>query len=211
MNKFWFATAATLSIASNVGAQTKSWQEFLNGGRLTYSTAENPKAKGVEASFDYPKSWNGMNGKRPNIIYQVTSESGNGLELCNLSVRELNLPADYVVTQKEAADFFDAETYKSMVPSSGKFIEGAKTTIDGQPAAWINFESQMNRAGIDIRTLWIMYPVYVDKRLFILNCGVGDSTEKPRADLHRRYLNFLPLFQQMANSIVIHSKWKNRR
>jgi len=73
-------------------AQQSSLQQFLNGERLTYSTAGSPKAKGIQMSFEYPSSWGGADGKRPNTLYQVTSEKGKGLELCNLVIKDLNLP-----------------------------------------------------------------------------------------------------------------------
>jgi len=61
-----------------VFAQQSSLKRFLNGERLTYSTVGNPKAKGIEMSFDYPSSWGGADGRRPNTLYQVTSEKGKG-------------------------------------------------------------------------------------------------------------------------------------
>ncbi len=192
-------------------AQTESWKEFMGGKRAVYNSAGDPKAKGVEVSFDYPKSWSGQAGKRPNTLIQVTSQAGKGLELCNMNIKELPLPAGYAVTQQDLDEFFDPKELKDLLPDGAIFIKGARTTIDGQPAAWIHASMEMDRAGAKIRMLWLMFPVYYDKKLITFGCSVGDSASKPAEDLQRRYRAFAPLFQQLANSIVIHSKWKPRR
>ena len=204
--------AAWLSIAVSLSsyAQPISWTEFMGGKRATYTSGGNPKAKGVEVSFDYPVSWGGTDGKRPNTLYQVTSESGKGLELCNLVIKDIPLPVGYTVSPQDVAELFEPPSLRDFTPSGARFITGAKTTIDGQPAAWVHFIQEMDRAGIQLRMMWIMYPVYFDKKLIIFSCSVGDSASKPAEELQRRYKAYFPLFQQMANSFVIHSKWKRR-
>jgi len=207
-----FQIAALLSVAVSLSsyAQPISLTEFMSGKRSTYASDGNPKAKGVEVSFDYPVSWGGADGRRPNTFYQVTSEGGKGLELCNLVIKDIPLPVGYTVTPQDVAQLFDPHSLKDFSPNDTQFMTGAKTTIDGQPAAWINFVQEMDRAGIQIRMIWITYPIYIDKKLIIFGCSVGDSASKPTEELQRRYKVYFPLFQQMANSIVIHSKWKGR-
>lgn len=202
----WLSVFISLSAYS----QTNSWTEFMGGKRATYTTAGNPKAKGVEVSFDYPIGWAGADGKRPNTLYQVTSDSGKGLELCNLVIKDIPLPVGYTLTAQDVAEFFEPSGLKDFAPNGSQFIAGARTTIDGQPAGWVQFAQEMDRAGSQLRMMWLTFPIYFDKRLLIFSCSVGDSASKSPEEIHRRYKAFFPLFQQMANSLVIHSKWKRR-
>ena len=210
MRVFYFA--ALLSLASSISAyaQPISWTEFIGGKRDVYTSNGNPKAKGVELSFDYPTSWSGAEGKRPNTLYQVTSEGGRGLELCNLVIKDIPLPMGYTVTPQDIVELFDTQGLRDLAPAGSQFIGAAKTTIDGQPAAWVHFSQDMDRAGIQLRMKWITYPIYIDKKLMVFSCGVGDGANKSTEELQRRYKAYFPLFQQMANSLVIHSKWKRR-
>lgn len=198
----------SLLFSEDTLAQQSDLQRFINGERITYSTAGNPKAKGIEMSFDYPASWAGAEGKRPNTLYQVTSEKGRGLELCNLVIKEINLPPGAKITSQDIEELFDPKGLKDFVPAGNRFIAGKRTTLDGQPGAWVQFSQDADRAGVSLQMIWLMFQAYYDRRLIIFSCGVGDSGVKPRQLVQRRFEVNLPLFQQIANSIIIQSKWK---
>lgn len=189
-------------------AQQSSLQRFLNGERLTYSTAGNPKAKGIEMSFDYPSSWSGVDGRRPNTLFQVTSEKGKGFELCNLVIKDLNLPPGTEVTAQDIKELFDPKDLKDFVPPGGRFIAGKRTTIDGQPGAWVQHSQDVDRAGISLQMVLLTYQIYFDRRIINFNCSVGDGGDKPRELVQQRFKSALPLFQQIANSIIIQSRWR---
>lgn len=188
--------------------QQAAWLEFMSGQRATYSSKGSAKAKGLEISFDYPVSWSGADGRRPNTLYQVTSNFGKGLELCNLVIRELPLPAGYTPTRSEVLELFEARALPGLIPAGSTYIGGAPTQLDGQLGAWINFSHDMDRAGIALRMQWLAFHFYYEKRLVNFSCAVGASGKTPTQDVRDRYRTFLPLFQQMANSLIIHSKWK---
>lgn len=200
----------TLLLALNAHGQSSSWAEFSSGKRASYTSASNPKAKGVEVSFEYPASWAGEEGKRPNVVYQVTSERGRGLELCNLVINDLFVPAGRTLTERDFAELFEPAGLKDFVPPGAHFVAGSRTTIDGQSAAWVHYTHVVNGAGLAAKMAWITFPIYYDKKLLALSCAVGRGGTATDAELERRYREHLPLFQQMANSLVIHSKWKRR-
>lgn len=208
MKVIYITVLLSVFFAFNSNAQPESWTQYIDGKRHTYTSLNNSKAKGLEVSFEYPISWGGADGKHPNTLYQVTSENGKGLELCNLLIKNIPFPAGYTVTPHDITEFFEPSGLKEFLPRGAQFIKGAKTTIDGEPAAWINFSNEMDRAGIQLRMMWIMYPVYIDKKLLIFSCSVGGGASLPATELQKRYNEYFPLFQQMASSLVIHSKWK---
>lgn len=209
MMKQWaLSIAFGISIPATAFAQPNEWTDFMAGKRNTYNTSGNPKSRGIELSFDYPISWRGAEGKRPNTLYQVTSDNGRGLDVCNLVIKEIPLPANYVVSPAEAASLFEPSGLRSFVPHDANFIAGDQTTIEGQPAGWVNFTQEVNRAGIALRLISLNYTIYYDKKLIAFGCMVGDGAENPPDRLQKRYKEYSSLFQQMANSIVIQSKWK---
>lgn len=189
-------------------AQSEGWSDFTNGKRITYTTLGNLKAKGLEVSFQYPQSWAGVEGRRPNTLFQVTSAGGKGLEICNLVIKAIPLPADYVPSKQEIAEMFIPSELPGFMPDGARYLGGAPTTLDGQPGAWINYIQEMDRAGMQLRLIFISYATYFDKRMILFNCSVGDTSNKPRSELEARYRANLPLFQQFANSLIIVSKWR---
>ena len=197
------------ALSASAFAQQLAWSEFMAGERDSYSTKGVEKGQNLEVSFDYPASWSGADGRRPNTLYQVTSDKGKGLEFCNLVIRELALPSDHTPTRAEAEELFEPEILTNYVPAGASFIDGAPTQLDGQPGAWIHFSQDMNRAGTSIRMQWVAFPIYYDGKLITFSCGVAASGATPANIVQDRYSNFLPLFQQMASSLIVHSRWKS--
>ncbi len=197
-------TVILSTAGSNVLAQQEAWGEFMSGQRSTYSSAGVEKARNLEISFDYPISWAGGAGRRPNTLYQVASNHGKGLEICSLIVRPIP------ISGIDMTELFEPNGLAELVPPGGLFIDGRPTELDGQPGAWITFSQTMDRAGIPIQMVGIMYLAYYEDNLIILGCVVGADAGLPPAVIQVKYLKFFPLFQQIANSIIIHSKWKTR-
>lgn len=205
-----FASVLLLAVTA-AQAQGDGWTEFISGQRSSYSSAGSAKARGIDVTFDYPLSWDGVDAKRPNTLYQVTSERGKGFEFCNLAVKHIDAGPGVPITRSEIDEAFAPSGLKALVPSGSTFLNGKRTTIDGQPGAQIQFEQEADRAGIQMRIKGVMYPFIFSNALIALTCMVGDAAETPRSRIDERYKTWFPLFQQMANSVVINSKWKNRK
>ena len=131
MNLLRLTAWLTLLISLNAHGQLDSLSEVLAGKRSTFTSIGSPKAKGVEISFEYPASWAGEEGKRPNVVYQVTSERGRGRELCNLLTDDVPVPAGQTLTERDISALFDPAGLKDVVPPGARFITAARTTIDG--------------------------------------------------------------------------------
>jgi hypothetical protein len=142
------------------------------------------------------------------MLFQVTSEKGRGLEICNLAIREIIIPPGESFTEKDAAEIFNPGELKDFVPQGGVFIDGKQTKLDGQPAAWIKFRQEIQRAGMTLQTMFVLFPVYYDRKLIFFSCGVGDDGDTSLVKVEQRFNLAFPLFRQMANSIIIHSRWK---
>lgn len=204
-----FGTTALLLVISSVSfaAQVADLQQFFRGDRSTYSSEANPKAKGLKITFDYPSSWRGLEGKRPNTLYQVTSENGRGLELCNLLIKTVPLPDNYRPTKEEILELFSPASIRDFVPEGAVFASSDRTTIEGLPGAWIVYEYDLDRAGIKVKMKAIVHIVYFEAKLIQLGCMVGDRPETLQSKREQHFTSYRPLFQKIANSIVVHNLW----
>lgn len=186
-------------------------KDFVNGKRLSYSTAGNEKAKGVDVTFEYPASWRAEDGKRANTLVQVTSKGGKGLELCNLVINRIELPPNYKLTDQDIDELFDPSEAREFAPRGAKVLGASRTTIDGQPAAQLQFITARENAGQRMSMMAITYQAYFDGRFISFACMVGEREGTSEDTLQRHYNAFLPTFRLMANSLVIQSKWKRPR
>jgi hypothetical protein len=201
--------AAALAILSMPAlAQQQAWSEFMSGQRHTYSTEGVEKGRGLHISFDYPKSWNGEDGRRPNTPFQVTSDGGKGLEVCNVVIRVLPLPENYTATKEEIDEIFTPQGLRELVPEGGTFVAGAPTKIDGQSGGWVRFRMDVDRGGILMRMESVSFAFYYERRMVIFGCMVGAGQDTPATEVSARFDRFAPLFQQMAGSLIVHSRWE---
>jgi hypothetical protein len=203
-----YVVALSLLASQQLLAQPLEWAEFMHGKRQTYNSRAEPKAGGIEVSFDFPTTWRSTAAKRPHTLAQVTSRDGRGLELCNLLLRVLPVPASYEPEKREIEDMFDADFLRGLAPPQAAYISGRRVRIDGQPGGAVRYAMQADQAGIAVASQWVSYVFYYDKRLLFFSCSVGDEGTVATSKLLARFDLYAPLFQQMASSIVIHSRWK---
>ena len=189
-------------------AESTSWSEFMGGQRTSYTTEGNPKAKGVEVTFEYPSSWGGADGKRPNMLYQVTSEHGKGLDLCNIGIKDIPIEPGQKISKADIEKLFDPSGLSSFLGGSATLTAGKRTTIDGQPAAQVQFTQDVDRAGMEYRMMGVVFPIYFRNKLITFACMSAGSTATSAEQFKNRYRAVFPLFQQMANTLVIHSRYK---
>lgn len=78
---------------------------YIDGQHITFNTEGHPKAKGVNLTLAYPKSWRADEGLRPNIVQKFVSEGGRGLEIMMIITKELPLPTGRVLTTQEQVSF----------------------------------------------------------------------------------------------------------
>lgn len=183
--------------------------EFADGYKKTYSSEGSAKARNLKVTFEYPSSWEGSAGKRPNTLVLVTSELGRGLEICNLVIKELSLPADYVPTEAEIDELFQEPAIRDLVPKGAIYQDGGPTKMEGLSAAWIVYKHDVERAGQRALIKMITYSTFYENKFVQLGCMVGVDSNKVEAQLEEYFRKFQPLFQQIANSLVIHNRYQD--
>lgn len=193
--------------STDMAGVVPDFNQFMKRERVTYSSEGNPKSKGLKVTFDYPASWKGVAGVRPHVLTQATSKNGAGLELCNLLIMSLPIVDGSTLTDEDIEDVFSEEGIQSFVPKGAKFVESGRTTIDGLPSAWIVIDMESSRAGIPAVMRFISFNTFYRNELIQLSCGVGDGLESSLYERQRHFTSYLPVFQQIANSLVIHNRW----
>lgn len=188
-------------------AQTNPATEFTSGGKQKFSTKGNPKAKGVDLSLEYPKSWRAIDGDRPNIVQKFVSDSGRGLEFATISVRAL--PAGVTPTKDDIDETFSPEGLKDMVPAGARIVESKRTKIDGQPAGYCAYLLADERATLKMLLRVQNSVVYYRGHVVFVAFTIGDSDAKGSVEkVEARARQFASLFQLMANSVIIHNQYK---
>ncbi len=180
-------------------------REFLDGKRAKYSTAGNPKAKGLNITMEYPLSWRAKPGERPNIPQTFVSEGGKGLEMATLLIREL--PSGAPPSDSEVAELFTPQALRELMPKTATVLETKSLRVDGLPGGWVRYEMQMNRVGVEMVMIGERYLTYFERRLIDVQFQVGGLASDDRARLEARYREFTPLFRLMANSLIVHDRY----
>lgn len=175
-------------------------KEFSSGFTTTYSTKGHTKSKNVEINAKFPNSWNQQEGDRPNVIQKFVSENGKGQEIILFMVKDLGLPTDYKVTEEELSEFFVESKLKQMIPDGSEFISAKKITLDKQIGGQIIFKTTAERLDFTITMQAIHFITIYDGKMVFLQCMV--SAEQGE-NLNDRFNLFLPLFRQVANSLVL--------
>jgi hypothetical protein len=85
-------------------------------------------------------------------------------------------------------------------------LDGGATRIDGEPGAWLKYYFQDERAGVRVGMYTLQYVLFYDGKMLAVQCAVGGSAED-KVMLEDAFTSYLPVFQMIGNSVVIHEKW----
>jgi hypothetical protein len=198
------AWVAITALPQSGFSQTSSLQAFLNGQKTKYSTEGHPKAKGLNISIEYPSHWKKSEGERPNIVQKFTSDASDGLlRMCTIGIKDQ--PSSMKLFSEA---MFTQETLKEMVAfdKGATFIKGEQTKYDGQPGAWVVYMTRSERAGLRAEIYVLQHMFLYSGKLIVLDCSVGGLAGSG-ATVEQEFTRYLPLFQLLGNSIVIHNKW----
>lgn len=175
-------------------------KEFSLGYINSYTTKGHPKTKGVTINAKLPLSWKQKEGDRPNIIQKFVSENGKGQEMILFMVNDLGLPSDYIVTKDELNDFFTESELKQMIPEGSDFISAKRITLDRHIGGQLIFKTTQERLDFSLTMQFIYFVTIYEGKMVILQCSVSAEEGEKLKD---RFNLFLPLFRQVANSLIL--------
>ncbi len=180
------------------------FQEFTSGFVSKFNTKNHPKAKGTDWTIKYPQSWRCLEGDRPNIIQKIVSEFGNGDIYVSLMVKDL--PKNFSIKDSEINNvFFTSKNAKELFITSEMTFESFKrVTIEGLPAGEIVYSLTLSRLDYNIPMKIVTFYFIYKSQLYILTHGIASMEEE---FISKNWKSLKPLFDLIANSIVINNKY----
>lgn len=184
-------------------------KELLAGDMTEYRLAGHSKAHDLVVSLKYPASWRAAEGVRPHIAQKFSGVDAAGFPLsCMVIVQELPDWAHQYL-EGDLGEEILLESIRDMVPASGQFIDGGPTKIDGEPGAWLKYYYQAERTGLSVGMYALRYVLFYRGCMLAVQCAVACQAQEKEL-IEDAFTAYLPVFQAIGNSIVIHDKWVQR-
>jgi hypothetical protein len=182
--------------------------EFMRGYTKPYSTLNHAKAKGLHLEVKVPASWMAREGNRPNVVQFFKSEYGRGESSALILVQHIDVPKGVRPTQREIDSLFSSSNLRTFVPDGSTVIESKPIVLEGQEGGMLVYEMSADRLDVSIRMRMLQYVILYENRLIFLQFSTG-GTPPDRPLWIAAFERHRPLFQQIANSLVIVNKYKN--
>lgn len=182
--------------------------EFMRGFTRVYSTLNHGKAKGLHLEIKVPASWMSREGNRPNIVQFFKGEYGRNDPSAVIMVQQFTPPSGARVTQREIDSLFSASGLKSFVPDNAKLLESKPIVLEGQKGGMWVYEMSADRLDVSLTMRMLQYVVFYKNRLIFLQFSAG-GTPNDRSLWTASFEKNRPLFQMVANSLVIIDEYSN--
>ena len=176
----------------------------------TYNSKDNPKAKGVDFSVKVPKSWKSQEANRPNIVRKFTSNNGYIVEdtfMENIMLGVYDLPIEVKkLTSQDVTDICND------IPENSVLRDCKEAILENLPAVVKRFKLNMKRLENSMNMEVVQYNVFYKNKMIIIQGQVGTMNEKiSEKTLLERFEKFKPVFNYVANSLMISNLYKQRR
>ena len=180
-------------------------QRLLQEPQKTYSSAGNPKAKGIDFSLDIPASWSNKSSKRPNVAFNFVAPNYKMiLPSCIVVVKNFPGLTQGIISTLSEEEATNPSFLKSLFGSNFQYKRGGLTKIDGESTIWAEGYQVLERSNVKIRAYLLCYIIFYKENGIIITFGCGSPVEDE--ELKEIYDAYLPLFQKITSSIVIQSK-----
>ena len=168
----------------------------------TYNSKDNPKAKGVGFSVKVPKSWKSQEANRPNIVRKFTSNNGYIIEdafLESIMLSVYDLPSEVnSLTEQDINDVCND------LPENAVLRECKKTNLENLPVIIQRTKLNVSRLENSMSMEFIQYTIFFKNKAILIQGQVGTLNDKvSEKTLLERFEKFKPLFNYVANSLVV--------
>ena len=199
-------------------------EELIRGFKTIYRTKGHPKTKGLDVQIEYAKSWSLREGKRPNIIQFFRSNNARGPAFASILIKDIVDEAQGKLTRRDiqilntlegsrelASEMFSEKNLSEMAKDMGMLnvrnISTKRMVLDNWPGAMLEFTGDQRRLDITMTMYNRMYMVIYKNYTIFLQCQVLKLPDETEKTLKTKTTRFMPLFDLMANSLVIQSQY----
>jgi hypothetical protein len=168
-----------------------------------FSSAGDPKAKGVEVTIKIPPSWEERQGNTPNTIRSWTSEAGTGTNQVSLLIRDFGDKRTKDDIQRAIAK----KDYSGMLPNSAVVKKIQLTESSNRYGWYVEFETTINRVDMELFGVHRLISLLHDGKTIEFGCSAGGLTsdkEKIKKEAER----ISSLCRLILNSLTIDSVYK---
>lgn len=196
------------NISDLVYGQNKDLESFSKGETSRFYTKGYPKAKGLDISIEYPRSWTSSELEDPMVVQFVynffgkPTDDGIGKGF-RIFIGEF--PKDLVVpsTEDDWNNIYSIDNLKSSLPKGDVFIKGGQTKYDGQPGAWTIYSTVIDQGKLKMYVL--NHNFYWSGKGISITCyAVGPKRYDKR--ISSVFNENLPLFIKIGDSVIIQDK-----
>jgi hypothetical protein len=188
------------------GYQKYPIREFNDRHRYHFKSDGSGKAKGVKFHIQIPISWKSKEAERPNIVRKFVSENGRGPATIMVLILKAAEPHEAHLLEQEMADIVETKRYHELVPEGFTLIDGGKLSLEGSPGAWFTMNAKIERMRSSVELESINYTV-VYKNLMIQIQGQVATMINGEPTSNGGLKKYLPLFDQVANSLVLRENY----
>ena len=174
-------------------------------GFQIYDSEGEAKAEGLRITMEFPEDWSSESGTRPHVLRNLSSPEGNGHGYAQIMVTPM--PDGYVPTQEEIEATFDPSAAQDLIPSGTTLAASERVNVDGLPGLKVVYAIRRENVGIEASGVCEVYYTYWDGKLPQFMFCVGEVKSQSPEALVEMFKERTPLFAQMANSIVIHTRY----
>jgi hypothetical protein len=132
--------SVSVCLVTNVSS-AEELTDFKNGSKFVFSTKGNPKAKGLNITINYPKSWKAVEGDRPTTVKKFISNYGKGYEAVMLNIFSQPENTDVKITSNDFYKYFTPNELMCDTPTGSSFVSFKRTNILSRPALVFEFET----------------------------------------------------------------------
>jgi hypothetical protein len=178
-------------------------REFYDGYRDSFRTKGHKKSQGIDLVLKIPKSWKSLEGERPHIVQKWVSQDGHGLEVIYLSITDIGGPTP---SNDEVQEFATSKEIAIFIPSKAINAKSGIFSLEMRKGFWLEFGLISERINIEIYSHLIVYQLFFREKIIRLTCQVSnfvDDFSENRIKTYSKFKKFIPLFQQVLNSIVL--------
>lgn len=183
-------------------------KEFSDGYKYKYSHDGSGKAKGVPFTIELPKTWLAKDGDRPNVVQKFISKNGRGYEIVMVLINNIPLEQGERITEKDVDEILNPIDIRDMIPDGATATDFGKLVIETLPGFWVKMKIQSARVRNSMKAESVMYAIFYEDRMIQIQAQVINSINGESIG-DGGFVKFEPLFDLIANSLVISSLYVN--
>jgi hypothetical protein len=180
-------------------------EELLAGQQTEFSLNGHAKAHGLGISLKYPSSWRAEEDVRAHVVQSIAGSDAGGISpSCVILVQELPSWAVLFLEGETGTEVIKG-ALREMLPPNASFLVGGRIKLAGEPGAWFKYYFEEERSGLTFGMYAIRHVLFYGGRMLVVQCSVDALQD--RGMLEDAFTSYSPVFQKIANSILIHDKW----